>query len=206
MALALTGLRIWDGRSEDLGTRKLTIRVEGTRIAAIASEASLLRDAKVVPLDGFVAMPGLIDAHVHLQLDASDIPAEVQAARPTSEVLPGMLDRSRAMLAAGITTARDLGGPAWHELVLRDRIAKGDIPGPRILCAGQPVTSPRGHCWFWGGEAGSHEEIRDVVVRQLDHGCDWIKVMATGGVVTEGTSPTSPQFSVQELAAVVETA
>ena len=64
-----------------------------------------------------------------------------------------MRQRAHDMVRAGITTARDLGGGQWLELALRDEIAAGTQPGPRLICAGQPVTSPQGHCHFWGGEA-----------------------------------------------------
>jgi imidazolonepropionase-like amidohydrolase len=114
--------------------------------------------------------------------------------------------RALAMLRAGITTARDLGGGAGHELELRDRIARGEVPGPRLLCAGQPVTSPRGHCWFWGGEARGEAELRAVVARQLERGADWIKVMATGGMLTRGSDPLRAQLDVAGLRTVVSAA
>ncbi len=72
---------------------------------------------------------------------------------PHDRLLEQMEARALAMVRAGITTARDLGGGAWLEIALRDRIARGELPGPRLLCAGQPVTTPGGHCFFWGGEA-----------------------------------------------------
>jgi imidazolonepropionase-like amidohydrolase len=114
-----------------------------------------------------------------------------------------MAARARAMLEAGITTARDLGGPEWGALELRDRIARGEILGPRFLCAGQPLTSPKGHCWYWGGEARGADEMRAVVRRQVEHGADWIKIMATGGVLTKGTTPAASQFEQAELDAAV---
>ena len=84
-----------------------------------------------------------------------------------------------------------------------DRIRSGEVLGPRLLCAGQPLTTPGGHCHFWGGEAGTPEQIRSVLDRQIEHGVDWIKVMATGGVATRGTSPRDAQFDAATLAAVV---
>ena len=60
--------------------------------------------------------------------------------------------------------------------------------GPRLLCAGQPLTAVKGHCHQWGGEAASVVEALDVLERQVAHGADWIKVMATGGMRTPGTN------------------
>jgi imidazolonepropionase-like amidohydrolase len=206
MALALTGLAVWDGRSERVDPGPWTIRVEGERIAAIGTSPGLARDAEVRALDGATALPGLIDAHVHLVLDPEITSPEEQLRVPPEELLPRMEARALAMLRAGITTARDLGGGAGHELRLRDRIARGEIPGPRLLCAGQPVTSPRGHCWFWGGEASDERELRGVVRRQLEAGADWIKVMATGGMLTRDSDPLRAQFDVTALRAVVAAA
>src|SRR5258706_5683433 len=177
MALALAGLRIWDGTSDELRPGLETLHVDGERLAAAA-----VADGEHIDLGGAVAIPGLCDAHVPIALDPERRDAAQDA---SSDPLDAMAARARAMLAAGITTARDLGGPEFGALELRDRIARGEIPGPRLLCAGQPLTSPKGHCWYWGGEARGADELRAVVRRQVEHGADWIKVMATGGIRSE---------------------
>ena len=145
----------------------------------------------------------MIDAHIHISLDPKLGDPMKQEQVPPAERVQAMETRALAMLRAGITTARDLGGGAGLELDLRDRIAKGDCPGPRLLCAGQPLTSLGGHCHFWGAEVEGIDEIRAMVDRQVERGSDWIKVMATGGVFTKGTNPWNPQFSGRELQAVV---
>jgi imidazolonepropionase-like amidohydrolase len=148
-------------------------------------------------------MPGLIDAHVHLDLDPGiGAPAEQLAPSRADRDLR-MIARARAMVRAGITTARDLGAGEWSELALRDAIARGELPGPRLLCAGQPLTVPDGHCHFWGGAARDAREQAEVVQRQLDRGVDWVKVMATGGVFTRGSDVGRAQFSQEEIAAAV---
>ncbi len=205
MAIALVGVSVWDGVAERSDPRPQTIRIEGERIAAIGPEPALARDAQVVALDGATALPGLVDAHVHMALDPARS-TEEQRGDPPEAIAPAMHERAREMLRAGITTARDLGGEAWLELELRDRIARGEVPGPRLLCAGQPVTSPRGHCWFWGGEARDEAEARAVARRQLERGTDWVKVMATGGMLTQGTTPGAAQFDAAVLGAIVEEA
>src|SRR5262245_20355921 len=137
MALELAGLRIWDGVSDSLRPGLESLHVSGETIAAGPN------GGERIDLRGCVALPGLFDAHVHFTLD----PERPEAGQTTSESLPEMEARALAMLQAGITTARDLGGPHFGALELRDRIARGESLGPRILCAGQPLTSPKGHCW-----------------------------------------------------------
>ncbi len=203
MALALTGLRIWNGTSDALEPARATLRIAGERILALGPGIDPDPKTETIALDGATALPGLIDAHVHMTLDPEiRTPAEQLAVAP-DVLFAAMAARARAMVEAGITTARDLGGGAWHELELRDRIADFSLPGPRLLCAGQPVTSPKGHCWFWGGEARGEDDVREVVRRQVAHGTDLIKVMATGGVLTAGTKPSDAQFEQHELDAIV---
>ncbi|MCZ6890126.1 MAG: amidohydrolase family protein, partial [Gammaproteobacteria bacterium] len=91
-------------------------------------------------------------------------------------------------------------------LKLRDAINAGEIPGPRLLCAGQPVTSVKGHCHFWNGEADGLEEAREVIERQVEKGVDLIKIMATGGNLTKGSDPSLAQFDLQTTAAIVKEA
>lgn len=203
VALALTDIRVWDGESDSCPSQVRTLRIEGGRIAALGSDAELRAGAKIISLPGCTALPGLIDAHVHLVLDPAVGDPLKQMAPPRKERVRSMEARALAMLRAGITTARDLGGGEGLEIDLRDRIASGECPGPRLLCAGQPVTSPQGHCHFWGGEAGSDSEIESIVARQLGRGVDWIKVMATGGVMSRGTRPSAAQFDLRELELIV---
>jgi len=198
LTLAIVGVRVWDGSSDRLSD-PCTIRVEGSRIAAIGpvgDGSTLLEGAEVVETGpGCVALPGLIDGHVHLTLDPQERDAAAQVARSPEDTAKAAAERADAMVRAGITTARDLGGGPGHlELTLRDRIASGEVAGPRLLCAGQPLTSPGGHCHFWGGEVEGDDEIRAFVAKQRDAGVDWIKIMATGGVLTKGTRPGEPQF------------
>ncbi len=202
-ALALVGLRVWDGDGTDCLAGVDALRVEDGKISAVGRSGELAAGATVRRVDGATALPGLIDAHVHLCVDpALRTPAEQERVEP--EVLERALrQRARAMLRAGITTARDLGGPRWHEVALRDAIARDELPGPRLLCAGQPVTTPGGHCWFWGGEAADVDEIRAVVRRQLEHGVDWIKLIATGGRATPGSSPLDAQLDAAQISAAV---
>ena len=206
MAFALTDIAVWDGTAPESSSESWTLRVEGEHIAAVGPDPKLCEGVETLSLRGCTVLPGLVDAHVHLCLDPAVLDPMAQTQPPREERVAAMEARAAAMLHAGITTARDLGGGEGLELALRDRIARGEIPGPRLLCAGQPVTSKRGHCHFWGGEASSDAEIRAVVERQVVSGADWIKVMATGGVMSRGTKPSAAQFDARQLALVVSQA
>ncbi len=206
MAIAIAGVRIWDGVAEHATEVLQTLRIEGNRIAGIGTDASLRRNARVLDFEGATAIPGLIDAHVHLNLDPQLKTPDEQLAVAPDVRRKAMERRAAEMLTAGITTARDLGGGDWSEIALRDRILAGKLPGPRLLCAGQPITTPKGHCHFWGGEALGLEDIERVIRRQVEHEVDWIKVMETGGVFTPGSSPRGTQFDLKTLSGLVELA
>ena len=202
-ATLLTNLRIWDG--EDLSPAD-ALRFQDGRITALGDGAELAvgHRGRCIDCGGLTAIPGLIDAHVHLELNPDHRKApEKQAGE---ERLPQMAERAEAMLRAGITTGRDLGGGAWLELNIRDRINAGELLGPRLLCAGQPITSVGGHCHFWGGEAADARQAEAVLRRQVSRRVDLIKVMATGGVMTAGSKPLNPQFDLTTLSHIVEQA
>lgn len=195
--LVLTNLNIWDGKHQ---TQADCIAMQGGQITKIGGQADMPANAERRDCAGAWAIPGLIDAHVHLELNPDDKGAPDSN---TPDQRPLMVERAQKMLLGGITTARDLGGGAWHELNLRDRIASGELAGPRLLCSGQPITSPNGHCHFWGGEAANVEEAKRVMDRQISKGVDLIKVMATGGRITKGSEPVSAQFDQETLSAIV---
>ena len=192
-------LRIWDGIADGY-LEADSITTEGERIAAIGSVRGG-RDCR-----GLTAIPGLIDAHVHMVLDPDLTSVADQLAQDHDTLQEKMVGRAEAMVRAGITTARDLGGGNWLELELRDRINAGEIAGPRLLCAGQPITSVGGHCHFWGGEAADVDAARAIIRRQHEHGVDLIKLMATGGMQTPGSQPKDAQFDAAETKAIVAAA
>jgi imidazolonepropionase-like amidohydrolase len=205
--VAIRGVHVWDGSAPARSSTPHTLLVEAGRIQSIIPEGDagkLDSDVMVFNNDSdWTLMPGLIDSHVHMTLDPTILGPTQQLEVTHERIWAGMQQRALAMAQAGITTARDLGAGEWMEVELRDRIARGEIVGPRLLCVGQPVTAPQGHCHFWGGEARGSEAVRAVVERQVAHRVDWIKVMATGGVFTKGTDVTTPQYDEAELAEIV---
>ncbi len=195
--MAFANVRIWDGVSAGYLEADSMV-VEAGRITRIGGRAPGARD-----MSGLAVLPGLIDAHVHMVLDP-DVGAALDQSRATdADIEQAMRERAGAMLRAGITTARDLGGGKWQELALRDAIGRGEVVGPRLICAGQPVTSPGGHCYFWGGEAANLAEAVEVIDRQARHGVDLIKVMATGGNLTPNSRPADAQYDAGTLTGIV---
>ncbi len=156
---------------------------------------------------GATILPGLIDCHVHLALSGtSDAVARLEASDDRTLLL-AMAGRAQELLDSGVTTVRDLGDRGGLSVALRDAIARGDLPGPRVLAAGAPVTVTGGHCWYFGGQADGPEEIRAVVRRNVQAGADLIKVMATGGGLTpDGPAPWVAQFTYEEVRVAVEEA
>jgi imidazolonepropionase-like amidohydrolase len=190
-------LNIWDGESNS--HRQGELAVSGGRFVSESAGP----DDQARDMTGLFAIPGLIDAHVHMCLDP-ELKDPLQQTVPGKEkITEDIRRRASMMVKAGITTARDLGGGEYLELKVRDEIAAGKTLGPRLVCAGQPITSVGGHCHFWGGEASGDDEAIAVLERQREKGVDLIKVMVTGGNITPGSRPVDSQFEDQTVANVV---
>ncbi|MEO8287395.1 MAG: amidohydrolase family protein [Chloroflexota bacterium] len=160
----------------------------------------------VIDLGGRTLMPGLINAHCHVTMDAGPDPLMSVTRISPAQVVLKSAKRCEAMLRAGITTARDLGGYEFVEFALRDAFAAGELPGPRLLCAGKVITMTGGHGWPTGLESDGPDEVRKSARLNLKKGADCLKFMATGGVLTPGVEPGSPQLSEEEMRAGIEEA
>ena len=184
--------------------------VDGDRIATVTPKNTLPSDiaetAEVYELGDVSLLPGLVDAHCHMHCSAT---AEAQRLAMTEDV-PRLTMRAvtamRKALLAGTTTIRDVGSPNEVAFPVREAVRSGAIPGPRMLVAGTPITITAGHCWFFGTEADTKEEVVTAVRRQVRLGADLIKVMATGGMFTPTANPRRPQYSADTLAAAVSEA
>jgi len=155
---------------------------------------------------GMTALPGLIDCHVHLGMDCSPDPFRQIAM--DSEARTVLLGQKQGMefIQHGITTVRNVGTRYNADISLRNAISEGIAVGPRIYAAGQPIVMTGGHGHAFGYEVDGIDEVRKTARKQLKAGADLLKVMATGGVLTKGTEPGSPQLSEDELRCVCEEA
>jgi imidazolonepropionase-like amidohydrolase len=170
-----------------------------------APEGAVPADAEVLDYTGCTLLPGLIDAHVHLDMPGNDTMLEDIVREPDGVLVASAANSARTALEAGITTVRDTGGRGDTTFQLRRALDLGIASGPRMLLTGQPVTITGGHCWYLGGEADGVDGVR-LKVRQLARaGADWIKVMGSGGG-TLNTISYKPSFSREEVAAIADEA
>ena len=199
--IALRKVHLIDGRG---GAReRMTVLIQGNRIAAVGPdrEISVPRDAAVPDVRGMTVLPGLIDCHVHLSLGAeADVVSAIQNDPPALTTLKASRF-ARLTLQAGFTTVRDVGCRDHSIFALKQAIADGLLPGPRISAAGLAICMTGGHARFIGREADGPVEVVRAVREQLEAGAEVIKFIASGGVLTPGTSPECAQMTPEELAA-----
>ncbi|MCC2639704.1 MAG: putative Imidazolonepropionase [Nitrospira sp.] len=206
MTVAIRQIRILDGLGHHL--ERGTLLIEGTRILAAGPELSIRIPKGVRRIDGrgLTVLPGLIDCHVHFCLGAeADVVASLEK-ESSSVTLLKAAELARRTLRAGFTTVRDVGFRDHAVFALKQAIEAGMTPGPRILAAGLAICMPGGHARFIGREAAGVEAVRAAVQDQLAAGAEVIKVIASGGVLTPGTSPDEAQMTIEELAAAVQIA
>ena len=204
--------------------RAQVIAIRGDRIESVEADEGRYRDAaKVIDLSNHSVLPGLIDCHAHLtgELESGHGYARLIERTGAQEALSGVRN-ARDTIMAGFTSVRDVGTfRAFVDVALRDAIQAGDVLGPRMACAGAYVTVSGGGGDVTGlapdvdeavprdlrfGVANSEDDVRTVVRRILHGGADFIKVIATGAVLIEGTVPSAPEFSEAEIRGAVEEA
>lgn len=192
--------------------------VENGRIREVgpAAEIQPPEDARVIDLSDLTVTPGLTDAHVHFTSDHDKHGYRRLADSIPRQTLTGARN-ARNTLMAGFTTVRNVGAPGYSDVALRDAIAAGDIPGPRMLVSGPPVGITGGHCSdnnllppeydaTGDGVADGPWAARHAVRRNVKYGVDLIKTCSTGGVLSRGTQVGAPQYTLEELTALVDEA
>lgn len=208
-----------DGINDELLT-ELTIVVENNEITGLESGYLRVPDnAEAVDLKDKTCMPGFIDMHVHLEGETSPTEYIQQFTLNPSEVAFNSIGYAKATLMAGFTTVRDVGGSGVN-IALRDAINAGKVTGPRIFTAGKSIATTGGHAdptngWSNAieGDPGPKEGVvngvadsRKAVRQRYKEGSDLIKITATGGVLSMAKSGTAPQFKMDELEAIIQTA
>lgn len=204
----VTADRLWDGTGGPTLLRPL-VRIADGKIESV--ERALLPPSTCsgerFDFPGCTILPGLIDTHVHLVMSALDT-NEAIIVQVATESEPQLLARieanALAALRSGLTTIRDCGGTRTHVQQVRDRIRKGEIPGPDILACGSPITTTRGHCHWLGLVADSYDEVERAAHKMLAEDADFLKVMATGGNMTASSNPMKAQYDAPTLQAIAD--
>ena len=206
MTIAIHHARLIDGTGAVLD--RATIVVRGSQIIAAGPSRTVTIPKGATRIDGrgLTVIPGLIDCHVHLCLGSEpDVVAAVESEQPFYTLLKSS-KHAQATVAAGFTTVRDVGSRDHSIFALKQAIEAGVIPGPRIVGAGLAICMIGGHARFIGQEVQGVEQVRQAVAAQVGAGAGVIKVIASGGVLTPGTSPDEAQMTPEELQAAVDEA
>jgi imidazolonepropionase-like amidohydrolase len=183
--IVIAASSVLDGKGGVL--RDIRIVVEGSKIVAIFPNDVPANDPKAGPVDydlrGLTVLPGWIDAHVHITWIFGPDRKNAGQGGTTQEAAYAAASNAWLTLMAGFTTVQSVGSPA--DVPLREAIARGSLPGPRILTAVEPLMGQ-------GGKTGTPDEIRAFVRKQKEAGADLIKIYASGGM-TRGTMTMSQE-------------
>ena len=214
--------RMFDGRSDTTVANAIVI-VEGSKIRDIGTGLAVPEGVAVVDLGDSTLLPGFIDSHMHLTDEAGDdyVYDFFNGLRRTvAENALRAGGFARKLLEAGFTTVRNVGASDDEDVGLRNAIAKGYVPGPRMLVSRYPLGATGGHCdqtgfppnTFgpeWGPEKGKLSgpaEARQAVRLQVKYGADVIKMCVSGGVLSLGDDVAVPQMTDEEISAAVDEA
>lgn len=193
--------------------------VEGTMITAV-NPATLPAGARTLDLSGHTLLPGLMDAHVHLNYELGEGWETEPLRFTTGDFALRAVPNAKATLLAGFTTVRDVGtGYGFSDVALMHAIDKGWVPGPRIIPAGHAISTTGGHCDpttglapgvdppdYLSGIADGVDEIVRAIRHQVKHGAKVIKICATAGVLSFEGPVGAQQYSDAELRAAAEEA
>jgi imidazolonepropionase-like amidohydrolase len=208
-----------DGKNNELQSQ-MTIVVEADKIVSVTKGFTQKgSDDILVDLSKKTVMPGLIDMHVHLEGETSKDQSLQRFTLNDADIAFRSTLFAKRTLMAGFTTVRDLGGTGVN-IALRNAINQGTVVGPRIFTAGKAIATTGGHADptnsyrkdLMGdpgpkeGVINSPEDARKAVRQRYKDGADLIKITATGGVTSLAKDGSGPQFTVEELKAIIETA
>jgi imidazolonepropionase-like amidohydrolase len=194
-------------------TDDVVVLVEGDRISQVGSRLAIPAGSEVIDLGRATILPGLIDVHTHLSNQSGEYYSDTFRKSPIDAAVRAPT-YARRTLEAGFTSVRDVGAAEFVDVALRDAIKEGIIAGPRMAVATIALSATGGHGDLNGfspylrfeefsGIADGPDELRKKVRENIKRGADWIKVLAGAGVLSEEESAGAPQYSQQELDAVV---
>lgn len=204
MTLKWENITLYTGTGEKL--TQSAIVVEDGKIVATGQEAVQMAASETIDGQGKTILPGLFDMHIHLGMDGDADPfAEMAKETQASSAFRHQANAVK-QLQSGVTSVRNLGSK-WHvDLAYRNAVNAGLLTGPTVYGSGQPIVMTGGHGYPMASEADGEDEVRKAARQTLKQGADVLKLMATGGVMTPGVDPGSPQLSEKEMRAAVEEA
>jgi imidazolonepropionase-like amidohydrolase len=199
---------------------QVTIIVEKNKITGVENGYTAAQSGDdIIDLKNKTVLPGLIDLHIHIENETSKDAASKRMSMSSADVAFEAQKHALTTLMAGFTTVRDLGGSGVN-ISLRNAINKGLVTGPRIFTSGKTIATTGGHgdpTNGWrpdvtfpdnvdDGVVNSKEEARKAVRQRYKDGSDWIKITATGGVLSIAKNGRAPQFQTDELEGIFSTA
>lgn len=181
------------------------LQIEGDRITRVGRRNELGSSVvgRQLDLGDATLLPGLINMHTHLTCSAGWEVLKDALTDSYETKMMRAVENARACIRSGVTTVRDCGTLNSIIFSLREASEQGLIEAPHIWASGEVLTSTGGHCYFFGVECDSVEDIKRAVREQVKAGADYIKVMASGGGLTPNTSPEWAQFGREEMIALV---
>lgn len=183
------------------------VLLDGAKIARIAKAAEFSGfGGEVVDAKGCTILPGLIDCHIHLTMAGEGNPVVALQGMSNPQLTLRALSLAQATLRGGVTAARDCGGKDYVEIAVRDAILQGVFRGPTIRAVGRLICMTGGHGHPVARIADGPEDVIKAVREQIHAGCDQIKLMATGGVLTPNVNPEDAHFTGDEIAAGIREA
>jgi imidazolonepropionase-like amidohydrolase len=181
-----------------------SVLIEEGRVKAVGPDADFDGFAGALfDTSGCTVMPGLIDCHVHLVFGGEGNPRPVLHELSDAAITLKALRNAQITLRGGITAVRDCGGKDYLEFAVRDAIQRGTFAGPTIRAVGRMICMTGGHGNHIARVADGVDDVVRAVREQIHAGCDQIKIMATGGVMTPGVNPEDAHYSAEEMAAGV---
>lgn len=215
MTLLIADIRLIDGVA-DAARDHVDVIVEGERIATVEAHDPariVAPDTERIAGAGRTLLPGLIDAHAHYTFDPTEGDLAVITRRSDADIVLRAAAHAALALRAGVTAARGAGSIRNLECALRDAIAQGVVPGPRLVVAGTAVGITGGHGYRFGLEADGPAAFTTATRRVVRDGADVVKVVASEAAMltTTGLAPGrmvhgAPELTEDEVRAVVETA
>jgi len=209
LATGLKGATIFDGTGKTMVSNSL-ITIEAGKISYVGPDDSrkIPPGTEVVSLEGKTIIPGLIDAHIHLDLHGMANTYEENLVEDKLRAIRAVKDMQNT-LYSGITTVRNVGSVNHIDFAVKEAIENGWFEGPRILTSGRIISmTSAGNEYFSGmyREADGCDEVRKAAREQIKAGADFLKLMATGAYMNPGGVPGAVQLGLEEIAVVVEEA